>query len=126
MNSKLKDFDYELPKELVAPYPTPQRSDARLLVVDRNTGKLEHRIFKEIAEYFKPGDLLVLNNTKVIPARLFGLRPTGGRVEALLLKRIDEAIWEMLVKPSGRIKKGTKILFGENGVRLEGDRKSVV
>ena len=117
----LKDFDYTLPREFVASYPTAKRSDARLLVVDRATGKFEHRIFKEITAYFKPGDLLVLNNTKVIPARLFGVRPTGGRVEALLLKRADEAVWEMLVKPSGRIKKGTKILFGENGVRLEGE-----
>ena len=117
----LKDFDYELPKELIAPYPEKKRSEARLLVVDRKTGRLEHRIFKNVTEYLGPGDLLVLNNTKVLAARLFGVRPTGGRVEALLLKRLEENIWEMLVKPSGRIKKGTRITFGENGVRLEGE-----
>lgn len=117
----LKDFNYELPKELIAPYPVPKRSEARLLVLDRKTRKLEHRIFKDLVEYFTPGDLLVLNNTKVLPARLFGRKPTGGRVEALLLKRVEENIWEMLVKPSGRIKKGTQIIFGENGIRLEGE-----
>jgi len=117
----LKDFDYELPKELVAPYPMPKRSEARLLVLDRKTGGLEHRIFRDLVEYLRPGDLLVLNNTQVLPARLFGIRPTGGRVEALLLKRIEENVWEMLVKPSGRIKKGTRIAFGENGMRLEGE-----
>ena len=117
----LKDFDYELPRELIALYPAPKRSEARLLVVDRKTGRLEHRIFRDLVEYLRPGDLLVLNNTKVLPARLFGVRPTGGRVEALLLKRLEENVWEMLVKPSGRIKKGTPIIFGENGLRLQGE-----
>ena len=114
-------YDYELPKELIALYPEKKRSDARLLVVDRQTGQLKHRIFRDITEYFEPGDLLVLNNTKVFPARLFGKRPTGGCVETLLLKQIEENVWEMLVKPSRRIKKGVRILFGENGLRLEGE-----
>lgn len=117
----LKDFDYELPKELIAVYPTPQRTDARLMVLNRRTQTKEHRIFKDLTEYLRAGDLLVLNNTKVIPARLYGVRPTGGRVEALLLKRRDETTWEILIKPSGRIKKGTRITFGENGTRLDGE-----
>lgn len=117
----LKDFDYELPKGLIASYPTPKRSEARLLVLDRARGRMAHRVFKDLSDYLQEGDLLVLNNTKVLPARLFGRKPTGGKVEALLLKQIEETIWELLVRPSGRIKKGTRILFGENGVRLEGE-----
>ena len=117
----LKDFDFELPRELIAAYPAKKRSEARLLVLDRKSGRLEHRIFKDILEYFRKGDLLVLNNTKVFPARLYGRRPTGGKVEALLLKPVDGNSWELLVKPSGRIKKGTRLEFGENGVRLEGE-----
>ncbi len=117
----LKDFDYELPRELVAPYPVPKRSEARLLVLDRKSARMEHRIFKELPEYLRAGDLLVLNNTKVLPARLFGKKPTGGKVEALLLKPIERNLWEVLIKPSGRVKGGTKITFGENGVTLEGE-----
>ena len=117
----LKDFDFELPRELIAAYPVEKRSEARLLVLDRKSGRLEHRIFKDVLEYFQKGDLLVLNNTKVFSARLYGRRPTGGRVEALLLKPVAENSWEMLVKPSGRIKKGTRLEFGENGVRLGGE-----
>lgn len=117
----LKDFDYQLPKELIAPYPEKRRSEARLLVLDRSSGRREHRIFRDLGEYLKPGDLLVLNNTKVLPARLFGRKSTGGRVEALLLKRVGDGEWQVLVKPSGRIKKGMRITFGENGVRLEGE-----
>ena len=117
----LKDFDYELPRELVATYPAPKRSEARLLVLNRKTGRQEHRVFKNLTEYLQEGDLLVLNNTKVLPARLYGLRPTGGRVEALLLRPLEDSVWEMLVKPSGRIKKGTRLTFGENGIRLEGE-----
>jgi len=117
----LQDFDYKLPRELIASYPVKKRTEAGLLVVDRKTGGFEHRIFKDIVEYLKEGDLLVLNNTKVLPARLFGVRPTGGRVEALLLKQREGNVWEMLVKPSRRIKKGTRLEFGENGVRLEGE-----
>ena len=121
MNLTLKDFDFELPKALIASYPTPKRTDARLLVLDRASGRTEHRIFRDVSETLREGDLLVLNNTKVLPARLFGKRPTGGRVEALLLKPIDENSWEVLVKPSRRVKKGVRLEFGENGVRLEGE-----
>lgn len=137
----LKDFDYMLPKEQIAPYPTPVRSGARLLVVDRKIGTFEHRIFRDIVEYLQPGDLLVLNNTKVLPARLFGRKETGGKVEVLLLEpavdvgagprarpsekrgayREAPLHWKILVRPSGRIRKKARILFGENGVRLEGE-----
>ncbi len=117
----LQDFDFELPKELIAFYPTPKRGDAKLLVLNRATRQTEHRIFNELPDFLKKGDLLVLNDTKVFPARLFGVRPTGGKVEALLLKQMEEGVWEFLVKPSGRIKKGTCLTFGENGLRLEGE-----
>ena len=119
----LKDFDYELPKELIAPYPTPKRSDARLLVLDRKSGRMEDRVFRDLQDYLQPGDLLVLNNTKVLPARLFGRKPTGGKVEALLLKSVqgEETVWEILLRPSGRVKKGTRLEFGDNGIRLEGE-----
>ena len=120
-NLSLKDFDFELPKELIALYPAPKRSEAGLLVLDRKSEKMEHRVFREITDYLKKGDLLVLNNTKVLPARLFGRRPTGGKVEALLLKPIDDSSWEMLVRPSGRIKKGTRLFFGANGAALTGE-----
>ncbi|MDD2752280.1 MAG: tRNA preQ1(34) S-adenosylmethionine ribosyltransferase-isomerase QueA [Candidatus Omnitrophica bacterium] len=112
---KLSDFDYKLPKELIAQYPCPRREDARLLVVSRKTGKIEHRVFKEIGEFFQPDDLLVLNNTKVLPSRLFGKRATGGKVEVLLLKRKSGLIFEAWIKPA-RLKIGEKIIF--NGDKL--------
>jgi len=117
----LKGFDYELAKGLIASYPEKNRSGARLFVVDRKTGKFQHRIFRDLLEYLNPGDLLVLNDTKVLAARLFGQKSTGGRVEALLLKPLTATDWEILLKPSGRVKKGMAISFGENGVRLEGE-----
>ena len=115
------DFDYPLPKELIAPYPVPKRSAARLLVLNRKEERMEHRIFKNLPDYLRPGDLLVLNNTKVLPARLFGRKPTGGRVEVLLLKSIEEVVWEILLRPGGRVKKGTELIFGENGTTLKGE-----
>lgn len=117
----LKDFDYELPRALIAPYPEPKRSEARLLVLDRTTQRMEHRIFRNLSDYLRAGDLLVLNNTKVLPARLFGRKPTGGRVEVLLLKKEEPLVWEILLKPSGRVKKGTRLVLGENGTTLEGE-----
>ncbi len=117
----LKDFDYVLPKEFIAPYPVPKRSEARLLVLDRRTHAMKHRIFRDLPESLRPGDLLVLNNTKVLPARIFGRKPTGGRVEALLLKSLGENSWQVLMKPSRRVKKGSRISFGENGAALEGE-----
>lgn len=121
MGNKLQDFDYQLPRELIARYPASKRSEARLLVLDRRTRRVEHRIFKDLPEYLQPGDLLVLNNTKVMPARIFGNKPTGGKVEGLLLKNLGGSVWEVLMKPNRRIKKGERILFGENGVCLKGE-----
>lgn len=110
----VKDFYFDLPQELIAQDPLKDRSASRLLVMDRHTGELCHRIFKEIPCYFKPGDCLVINDTKVIPARLFGIKEgTGAKIELLLLKRKENDIWETLVKPGKKAKPGTKLTFGE-------------
>ena len=116
---KLSDFDYELPAELIAHYPAADRPSARLLCVDRQGAPPAHRHFRDLESLLKPGDLLVLNNTKVIPARILGRRETGGKVEALLLKNTGGSQWQALLRPSGRIKKGTRLFFGENGERAE-------
>lgn len=110
----VKDFDYELPQELIAQDPLEDRSGSRLMVLDRKTGAVTHKIFKDIIEYLEPGDCLVINNTKVIPARLFGVRiGTEAKIELLLLKRRENDIWETLVKPGKKCRIGTKISFGE-------------
>ena len=110
----VKDFDYDLPEELIAQDPLEDRSSSRLLVLDKYTGEIEHRIFKDITQYLRPGDCLVINNTKVIPARLFGVKEeTEAKIEILLLKRKENDIWETLVKPGKKAKVGTKIIFGE-------------
>ena len=96
----VKDFYYDLPQELIAQDPLCDRSASRLMVLDKNTGEIQHRIFKNITEYLKPGDCLVINNTKVIPARLYGVKEgTEAKVEILLLKRMENDVWETLVKP---------------------------
>ena len=117
----LNEFDYDLPKELIAQDPLEDRSSSRLLVLDKRTGALEHRIFREIPELLRPGDCLVLNNTKVIPARLIGARESGGAVEVLLLKRIpgQKNSWETLVKPGKKARIGTKIFFGDGLLSCE-------
>ena len=107
----IKDFNYDLPREFIAQYPLIKRDEAKLLVLDRKTQKIEHRIFKDIIDYFNPGDCLVLNDTKVMPARLFGHKPTGGKVEVLLVLRQKNNIWEVLVNPGRRLKPGTEIVF---------------
>ncbi len=110
----VKDFDYYLPEELIAQDPLEDRSSSRLMVLDKKTGELQHKIFKDILDYLKPGDCLVLNNTKVIPARLFGVKEgTLAKIEILLLKRKENDIWETLVKPGKKAKPGTKIIFGD-------------
>ena len=110
----VKDFDYELPEELIAQDPLEDRSSSRLMVLDKSTGDVEHRTFKDILEYLRPGDCLVINNTKVIPARLFGVKEgTNAKIELLLLKRKENDIWETLVKPGKKAKPGTRIVFGE-------------
>lgn len=111
---KTSDFYFDLPEELIAQDPLEDRSSSRLLVLDRNTGEMEHRIFRDIVEYLNPGDCLVVNNTKVIPARLFGSKVgTDAKIEVLLLKRRENNIWETLVKPGKKCRIGTKISFGE-------------
>lgn len=110
----LSDFEYNLPKKLIAQYPLKERDRAKLLILDRTTGKIEHKTFKDIISYLKPSDLLVLNTTKVIPARLFGRRATGGRVEILLIRK--EKSWLALARPSRRIHPGEEISF-EKGLK---------
>ena len=110
----LHDFYYDLPEELIAQDPLKDQSASRLLVLDRKTGEVEHNIFKHIIDYLNPGDCLVLNNTKVIPARLFGTKAgTEAKIEVLLLKRREDDIWETLVKPGKKCKLGAEIVFGD-------------
>ncbi len=121
----LHDFYYELPRELIAQDPLPDRSGSRLLLLDRKTGETEHHIFRDIVDYLNPGDCLAVNNTKVIPARLIGSRAeTGAKIEVLLLKRGEDDVWETLVKPGKKAKPGTKILFG--GGLLTGEVLEVI
>jgi S-adenosylmethionine:tRNA ribosyltransferase-isomerase len=111
---KVKDFDYYLPEELIAQDPLEKRSNSRLMVLDKNTGAIEHRHFYDIKEYLRPGDCLVINNTRVIPARLYGARVgSGGKVEILLLKRLSDNQWECLVKPGKKARPGMEISFGD-------------
>lgn len=110
----VKDFYYDLPQELIAQDPLEDRSASRLMVLGKDSGTIEHRIFRDVIEYFKPGDCLVINNTKVIPARLYGVKEkTEAKIEILLLKRKEKDIWETLVKPGKKAKIGTKISFGD-------------
>ena len=111
---KRQDFYYELPEELIAQDPLADRETSRLLVLDRESGVVSHRVFREITEYLHKGDTLVLNDTKVLPARLIGSKEgTNGKVEILLLKRKENNIWETLVKPGRKAKPGARIIFGE-------------
>lgn len=111
---KTSDFYFELPQELIAQDPLEDRSSSRMMVLDRKTGKIEHRIFRDVIEYLDPGDCLVVNDTKVIPARLIGNKvDTDAKIEVLLLKRKENDIWETLVKPGKKAKIGTEISFGE-------------
>ena len=111
---KLSDFNYELPQELIAQDPLLKRSDSRLMVLNRATGGIEHRHFSDVIEYLNSGDCLVINDTKVIPARLIGVKEdTGASIEVLLLKRHDDKVWETLVKPGKKARVGARISFGE-------------
>ena len=107
------DYYYELPEELIAQTPAEPRDSSRLLVYDRATGKREHRIFRDIKEYLRPGDVLVVNNTKVLPARLYAYTKNGGKVEVLLLKRRDLNEWEVLVRPGKKAKVGAELIVSE-------------
>lgn len=122
---KTKDFYYDLPEELIAQDPLEKREMSKLMVLDKKTGEIEHKVFKDVIDYINPGDCLVINDTKVLPARLYGKRvSTGGIVEILLLKRVDKDIWECLVKPGKKAKIGNKIEFGEG--KLVGEIVDIV
>ena len=111
---KLTDFNYDLPEELIAQDPLEKRSDSRLMVVGREDGSITHKHFYDIIDYLNPGDCLVINDTKVIPARLMGVKEdTGASIEVLLLKRKEEKIWETLVKPGKKMKVGARVVFGD-------------
>ncbi len=117
---KLKDFWYDLPEHLIAQNPLEKRDLSRLLVTDRSTDTLEHKYFKDLPEYLEPGDCLVINNTRVIPARLLGEKEdSGGKIEFVLLKRIDKDIWEVILKPGRRAKPGARFVFGDGILKAE-------
>lgn len=117
---KTSDFYYELPQELIAQEPLGDRSSSRLLVLDRKSGKIEHRVFRDIREYLEPGDCLVLNDTRVMPARLLGVKEdTGGNIEFVLMKQISGDIWEVILKPGKRAKPGARFIFGNGLLRAE-------
>ncbi|MFL0194395.1 tRNA preQ1(34) S-adenosylmethionine ribosyltransferase-isomerase QueA [Clostridium sp. WILCCON 0269] len=117
---EVTDFDFYLPEELIAQKPLKQRDEGRLMILDKNTGKIEHRVFKDIINYLNPGDCLVLNDTRVLPARLIGIKEdTGGRMEFLLLKRREQSLWETLVKPGKRAKVGSRFDFGNGQLKAE-------
>ena len=117
---KVSDFNYNLPKELIAQVPIKNRDQSRLMVLDRKNKTIENKIFKDIIDYLEPGDCLVRNNTKVIPARLYGVKEeTGANVEFLLLKRIEGDIWEVMVKPRKKLMPGARVNFGNGALKAE-------
>ncbi|WP_053022547.1 tRNA preQ1(34) S-adenosylmethionine ribosyltransferase-isomerase QueA [Staphylococcus haemolyticus] len=116
----VEEFDYDLPESLIAQTPLKDRDQSRLLVLGRNSGNIEHKHFKDVIDYLETGDTLVLNDTRVMPARLFGLKEeTGAKVEMLMLTRIENNDWEVLLKPAKRIKVGNKLSFGEGKIITE-------
>lgn len=117
---KTSDFYYELPPELIAQDPLDDRASSRLLVMDKKTGEIRHETFRDLVDYLRPGDCLVLNNTRVIPARLLGVKEdTKAAIEVLLLKRRENDIWETLVKPGKKMKPGARVVFGNGLLRGE-------
>lgn len=114
---KLSEFDFELPEELIAEYPTENRDESRMMVIHRETGKIEHKMFKDILGYFDEGDVMIRNNTKVFPARMYGNKEkTGAKIEVFLLRELnrDSLLWDVLVDPARKIRIGNKLYFGEN------------
>ena len=114
---KLSNFNYELPKDLLAEYPSDQRDESKLMVLDRKNQKIEHKTFKDLIDYFNDGDVFVLNNTKVFPARLMGNKEkTGAKIEVFLLRELnrDQRLWDVLVDPARKIRIGNKLYFGED------------
>ncbi len=116
---KVTDFDYDLPEELIAQTPIEKRDESRLMILDRSKETIEHKKFKDIVEYLRPGDVLVRNNTKVIPARLYGKKETGAHVEFLLLNNIEGDIWECIVRPGNKLHAGAKVIFGDGLLKAE-------
>ena len=116
---EVSEFNYNLPEELIAQTPIQKRDESRLLVLNRETQSIEHKTFKDILDYLKPGDCLVRNNTKVIPARLYGKKETGANIEFLLLKRIEGDFWEVMVRPGRKLQIGTKVFFGDGLLEAE-------
>lgn len=116
---KVSDFNYELPENLIAQTPIKKRDESRLMVLNRKNKTIEHKIFKDIIDYLEPGDCLVRNNTKVLPARIYGKKETGANVEFLLLNNIEGDIWETIVRPGNKLHIGTKVIFGEGILKAE-------
>ncbi len=114
---KLSEFDFDLPEELVANYPSENRDDARLMVIHRDTGKIEHKLFKDVIDYFSEGDVMIMNNTRVFPARMYGNKEkTGAKIEVFLLRELnrESLLWDVLVDPARKIRIGNKLYFGED------------
>ena len=114
---KLSEFDFELPEELIANYPSENRDDARLMVIHRETGKIEHKLFKDVIDYFSEGDVMIMNNTRVFPARMYGNKEkTGAKIEVFLLRELnrESLLWDVLVDPARKIRIGNKLYFGED------------
>lgn len=116
---QVSEFNYELPEELIAQTPIEKRDTSRLMVLNREKQTIEHKIFKDIINYLEPGDVLVRNNTKVLPARLYGKKETGANVEFLLLNNIEGDIWESIVRPGNKLHVGTKVIFGDGLLKAE-------
>ena len=116
---KVSEFNYNLPEELIAQVPLEKRDESRLMVLDREKQTIEHKTFKDIIDYLEPGDCLVRNNTKVIPARIYGKKETGANVEFLLLNNIEGDIWESIVRPGNKLHVGTKVIFGDGILKAE-------
>ena len=115
----VSEFNYDLPEELIAQVPIKKRDESRLMVLNREEQTIEHKIFKDILDYLKPGDCLVRNNTKVIPARIYGKKETGANVEFLLLNNIEGDIWESIVRPGNKLHVGSKVIFGDGLLKAE-------
>ena len=116
---KVSDFNYNLPEELIAQVPLEKRDESRLMILNREKQTIEHKVFKDIIDYLEPGDCLVRNNTKVIPARIYGKKETGAHVEFLLLNNIEGDIWESIVRPGNKLHIGTKVIFGDGILEAE-------
>ena len=116
---EVKDFYYDLPTELIAQVPIKNRDESRLMVLDKQNQTIEHHTFKDIIDFLEPGDCLVRNNTKVVPARLYGKKETGANVEFLLLNNIEGDVWESIVRPGNKLHVGTKVFFGERELVAE-------